>query len=61
MVADALAPYSARSSTAMVLFIKDKKILVFHEDGFQLPMIWNANVGKNIYNTDFIIQKKFSM
>ena len=32
MAADALAPCGSRSSTAMVLFMQDKQILVFHKE-----------------------------
>ena len=38
MTADALAPRVARASAAMVLTMEDKQILVFHEEGFQLPV-----------------------
>ena len=37
MVADALAPYVARPSAAMVLMVWDKQALVFHGERFQLP------------------------
>ena len=36
MAADALAPWVARPSTAVVLKIQDKLVPVFHKDRFQL-------------------------
>ena len=38
MPADALAPCVARSSAAMVLAMRNGQVLVFHEEGFQLPV-----------------------
>ena len=38
MAADALAPSLARSSAAIVLTMQDGRVLVFHEEGFQLPV-----------------------
>ena len=50
MVTDALAPYAARISTAMLLNIRYKQVAVFHKERFQLPaptphweIIANAN------------------
>ena len=38
MAADALAPYVTRTSATMVLTLQDKMgVLVFCEEGFQLP------------------------
>ena len=37
MAVDALAPCIARVSATMVLNVKGKKVLVFHEEEFQLP------------------------
>ena len=37
MAADALAPYVARTSAAMILTMKKRYILVLSEEGFQLP------------------------
>ena len=34
MAADALAPCVAKSPAAMVLTMWDKRVLVFHEEGF---------------------------
>ena len=36
MAADALAPCVARTSAAMVLNKRNKQVLVFYEQGFQL-------------------------
>ena len=51
IAADGLAPWVARPSAAMVLNMQDKQVLVFHEEGFQLPVssLWweiieNANI-----------------
>ena len=52
MVADALAPCIAMSSTTMLLTTtSDKQVFVFHKEGFQLPlpfqfykMAENANI-----------------
>ena len=38
MAADALAPCLARSSATMTLTTQDKWVLVFHWEGFQLPV-----------------------
>ena len=37
MAADALAPFVARPSTAIVITIEDKRVLAFREEIFQLP------------------------
>ena len=44
-IADDLAPCIARSSLTTVLFMLDKQVLAFHEEGFQLPVplqCWEA-------------------
>ena len=41
MAADALAPYVARTSAAMVLTVYDKQDLVFHGEGF----LWHTPTG----------------
>ena len=38
MVADALAPYVARTSAAMVLIMSNRQVLVLLEEEFQLPV-----------------------
>ena len=50
MAADALAPFVARASAAMVLTVFDQQVHDFHEEGSELPvasqckeMIRNAN------------------
>ena len=40
---DDLAPCIARSSVAMIVTMHDKLVLIFHEVGFQVPVI-NKNV-----------------
>ena len=37
MAADALAPYVARTSAAMILTLQNRQVLVLFEEGFQLP------------------------
>ena len=37
MTADALAPCIARTSTAMILILQDKRVVVFQEGGLHLP------------------------
>ena len=37
MAADALAPYVARTSAAMILTMQNRLVLVLFEEGFQLP------------------------
>ena len=37
MVAGAVAPCIARSSATMILNMQDKRVLVFHVEGYQLP------------------------
>ena len=39
MAVDALASCIARSSVTMVLTMQDKWVLVFHKEGFQLPVL----------------------
>ena len=38
MAADALAPYVARASAAMVLIMSNRQVLVLLEEEFQLPV-----------------------
>ena len=38
MAADALAPFVARSSAAMLLIKQDKQVHVIHNERFQLPV-----------------------
>ena len=35
MAADALAPYAARTSAAMILTMQNMQFLVLHEEGFK--------------------------
>ena len=48
MTADALAPCIARASTTMVSTMEDKRVLVFHEEAFQLPAPCQLNLQQNI-------------
>ena len=43
MVADALAPYLAKSSTAMILTMSNRLVLVLYEEGF-LCHVTHVNV-----------------
>ena len=38
MIADALAPYVARISAAMILIMHNRQVLVLLEEEFQLPV-----------------------
>ena len=38
MAADALAPYVARTSAAMILVMQNRQVLVLLEEEFQLPV-----------------------
>ena len=38
MVADALAPYVARTSAAMILIMYNRQVIVLLEEEFQLPV-----------------------
>ena len=40
--ADALAPSVSRSSAAMVLIVHDNRVISFHEEGFQVPMLYQC-------------------
>ena len=54
MAADALAPCVTRTSTAMVLNMQYKQILVFNEEGFQQPapsQCWKIIENANIFLT----------
>ena len=43
MAVNALAPYVAKPSTTIVLFIvQNKPVVVFYEEEFQLPVQWRC-------------------
>ena len=51
MVADAVAPCTARASASVILIMENRQILVLHEEGIQLPvsyqyrgMIWIVDI-----------------
>ena len=57
IAADGLAPWVARPSAAMVLNMQDKQVLVFHEEGFQLPVSsqwWEIIENANMYLLSFV-------
>ena len=57
MAADALAPRVMRTSAAILLTIQNKKVLGFHEEGFEVPapyQFWEIIV-KNIF---MLLKKK---
>ena len=42
MAADALAPYVARTSSSMILTMSNRQVLVWFEEGFQLPVSYHC-------------------
>ena len=60
MAADALTPCIIRTSAAIVLTVQDKQNLVFHEEGFQLPILSPCWEMKKIQIHNFVFSEKFS-
>ena len=53
MAANALAPYVARTSAAMILTMQNRQVLVLFEEGFQLPLLYQC--GDMTQNVDMCL------
>ena len=53
MVADALVPYVTKSSATMALNMYEKQFVVFHKEGFPLPV--PSQHFLSIINTEMIV------
>ena len=49
IAADALDPYITMTSAAMVLMVQDKQIIVFLDERFQLPALFQLSEMKYIF------------
>ena len=58
MAADALAPPAGRSSATTVLTVQDRWTLVFHEERFELSLMWKYKYIVTRYVEEFSIQLK---
>ena len=61
LAADILAPCIARPSTAMVLTMHVKQVLVSHKEGFQLPILFQCSETIENANTFLCSPNKFSV